>query len=406
MGDLEITTLLPLDRWAQIIGLDPRHFRQVTTTYKPNNTCAQVWKEHAWQESDAVSRDDVTLAIHQAEESFSELLGFKVLPDWTSGERHLLPRPADRSLYNKINMDLQGFNLNLPLRFGHFVEGGVMAQALIDDAVAVVYSDADTDGYAETATITFATTVTDEQELKVFYPGKSGALNWEIRPFRTAVIAAGTATMTFWKHQFALEALIEALEPTDVDGDDNTQFLTTVDVYRRYSDPTNMAYLIWDPQAGSCSDECCTQDTQNACIVIRDYEQSRVGFQPGSYDADTEAWTAEDLNVGRTPDQLHVCYLSGYRDMRRTYPMIQMDPEFERAIAYYSLTLLNREVCSCSNIEGLKKHWTTDYAMSTPGGPRYEINAKMLDNPLGTTRAAVNAWNLINRRLLARAVDY
>lgn len=404
MGDLEITTLLPLDRWAQIIGLDPRHFRQVTTAYKPNNTCAQVWKEHAWQEADAVSRDDVTLAIHQAEEQFAELLGFKVLPDWISGERHKMPRPADRSLYNKMSMDLQGFDLSLPLRWGHIIEGGVKTLSLIDDDVDVVYSDVDGDGYAETATITFVTTVTDEQELAVFYPDKSTS-NWEIRPFRTAVIAAGTATMTFWKHQFVLENLIEALDPEAVDGDVAGNFLVHVDVYRRYSDPTNMCYLIWDPQAGSCSSECCTQETQNACLVIRDYEQSWVGLSPAEYDAVTEAWTAEDLAVGRAPDQIHACYFAGYRDMRRQYPVLQMDPEFERAIAYYSLTLLNREVCSCSNIEGLKKHWTTDYALRTPG-VAYDTSAKIMDNPLGTTRAAVNAWNLINRRLLARAVDY
>lgn len=406
MGDLEITTLLPIDRWAQIIGLDPRHFRQVTTTYKPNNTCAQVWKEHSWQEEDAVSRDDVTMAVHQAEEDFAEYLNYKVLPDWIVGERHRTPIPADRSLYNKMAMDLQGFNLSLPLRWGHFIEGGVKTLTLISANVDVAYTDADTDGYAETATITFATTVTDEQQLAVFYAGKSGAANWEIRPFRTASITAGVATMTFWKHQFVEEAFIETLDPSDVNGDVNGNFLDHVDVYRRWSDPTNMCYLIWDPQAGSCSTECCDPDSQNACLVVRDYELSKVGYQAATYSSVTEDWTAEDLEIGRNPDQLHVCYFAGYRDQRREYPVLQMDPEFERAITYYSLTLLNREVCSCSNIEGLKKHWTTDLAMRTPGGTSYDINAKVLDNPLGTTRAAVSAWNLINRRLLARAVDY
>lgn len=407
MGELEITTLLPLDRWAQIVGLDPRHFRQVTTTYKPNTTCSQVWKEHPWQESDAISRDDVVIAVHQAEEEFAEYLGFKVLPDWISGERHKTPQVADKTLYNKMAMDPQGFNLSLPLRWGHFIEGGAKTQTLISANVDVAYSDLDADGYAETATITFATTTTDPQQLAVFYAGKLGAANWEIKPFRTATISAlGVAIMTFWKHQFVEEAFIEALDPTDVNGDVNGNFLDHVDVYRRWTDPTDMCYLIWDPQAGSCSTECCDQTTQNACLVPRDYEQSVVGYQPGDYSAVTADWTAAQLDLSRNPDQIHVCYFAGYRDMRRTYPVLQMDPEFERAIVYYSLTLLNREVCSCSNIEGLKKHWTTDLALRTPGGTQYATSNKVLDNPLGTTRAAVNAWNLISRRLLARAVDY
>lgn len=405
MGELEISTLLPLDRWAQIIGLDPRHFRQVTSTCKPSTSCSQVWKEHAWQESDAVSRDDVTLAIHQAEDEFADLLNYKVLPDWISGERHQTPKPADRSLYNKMAMDLQGFNLNLPLRWGHFIEGGVKTLTLIDDDVTVTYSDEDGDGCHETATITFLTTVTDEQQLAVFYPDRNTS-NWEIRPFRTATIVAGTATMTFWKWQFVIEDLIEAVEPGPVPDDDGANFLRTVDVYRRWSDPTNTCYLIWDPQAGSCSTECCDQETQNACLVVRDYEKSWVGYQPAEYSLITESWTAEDLAVGRNPDQIHVCYFAGYRDQRKPYPVLQMDNEFERAIAYYSLTLLNRAMCSCNSIESLHKHWTTDLAMRTPGGTNYDTNAKILDNPLGTTRAAVNAWNLINRRLLARAVDY
>lgn len=406
MGDLDITSLLPLDRFAQIIGLDPRHFRQVTTTYKPVNTCAKVWKEHAWQETDEISRDDIVLALNQAEEQFSEHLGFKVLPDWIPGERHRTPKPGDKNLYHRQSLDIQGFNISLPLRWGHYVEPGVKTLSLISAGVAVTLSDADTDGYAETATISFATTVTDEQELAVFYPGKSGAANWEIRPWRTCAIAAGVATMTFWKHQLVLESLIEALEPDAVNGDLAANFLTTVDVYRRYSLPTDCCTMIWDFEADSCNDECCEPTTQTACLVPRDYETSIVGYQPATYDATTEAWTSAELEVSRAPDQLVVAYRAGYQDKRRAFPLIQMDVEFERAISYYALTLLRREVCSCSNVENMMNHWTTDMAVRTPGGATYNVSQDLLDNPMGTTRAAIHAWRLINRRLIARAVDY
>lgn len=406
MGDFDIVSLLPLDRFAQVIGLDPRHFRQVSTTYKPNNTCATIWKEHAWQESDAISRDDIAEALHQAEEVFADHLGYSVRPEWVVGERRRTPQPADKGLYATASLNYQGFNLSLPLRRGHFIQGGIKTHTLVHASVGVVYSDADTDGYAETATITFATTVTDEQELAVFYPGKSGADQWEIRPFRTCAIAAGVATMTFWKHQFVLESLIEALEPGEVNGDLNANFLTTVDVYRRHTDPTSQCTFIWDPLAESCNGECCDPTSQSGCLVPRDYDAGIVAYQAATYDATTGEWTAADLTEGRNPEQLLLYYYAGYQDKRRKYPLIQMDPEFERAICYYALTLLRREICSCTNIEGLMNYWTTDMATRTPGGATFQLSSKVLDNPMGTTRAAVNAWNLIQRRSLARAVDY
>ena len=65
-------TLLPIDRWAEIIGMDPRHFRQVTTSQTPQRTCAKVWKQYSWQEADAVGRFDVADAIQQAEKTIAQ----------------------------------------------------------------------------------------------------------------------------------------------------------------------------------------------------------------------------------------------------------------------------------------------------------------------------------------------
>lgn len=92
--------------------------------------------------------------------------------------------------------------------------------------------------------------------------------------------------------------------------------------------------------------------------------------------------------------------------MRRTYPLIQMDPELERSIAYYSLSLLRRELCGCSNAEALVKHWTEDYADRGRTGGNHDISWEDRDNPLGTTRGAIFAWKLIRRRRITAPVDY
>ena len=91
-------TLLPIDRWAQIIGLDPRHFRQVTTSVDPPSTCAQVWKQYSWQEADQVGRYDVADAIQQAEKAIAQRLNYKLLPTWEVDERIQTPKPSAPTL--------------------------------------------------------------------------------------------------------------------------------------------------------------------------------------------------------------------------------------------------------------------------------------------------------------------
>lgn len=406
MGSSKINTLLPLDRWVQVVGLDPRHFRQVHTHHQADLTCQSVWKEHPWQHADVVSRDDVAHAIAMAEDTLAKHLGFRVLPDWEVGEMHAVPRAGDPTLYNAAGTNPQGFVLSLYLDFGYFVEGGVETLALIDDGVAIVYTDDDGDAYPETATISFATTVTDAQEIAVFYPGESEQ-NWEIRPFKTCGIAGGVCTMTFERQQFVVPDLIEALDPAAVDGDDDANFLPTVDVYRRYNDPEDMCSLIWKPRAGSCSTAaCCADTTQSACLVVMDEQKGLVGLQPADYDAGV--WTSTVFTEGRAPDRAQIAYRAGWRDMRKPYPLLQMDAEIERAVVYLAMSYLQREVCSCSNVEALFKYWTQDLAYSEPGGGTYRVAWRQLDNPIGTTRAALHAWELIKRRMpeTARAANY
>lgn len=408
MSDTDIKTLLPLDRWAQIIGLNPMHFRQVQPPQAAQSydTCGRVWKEHPWQHSDALSRDDVAQAIQQTEETFAELLGYRLLPTWEVADRIMVPIPGDMSLFNLNARSPRGYASSVRAKFGHFVEAGIEAKVLIKAAVAVVYTDADSDTYFETATISFATTVTDPQEIAVFYPGQSGADKWEIRPWRTCSISGGVCTMTFWRHQMVIASQIEALSPEAVNGSDAALFLTAVDVYRRYNDPSTQCTLIWKPQANDACGTCCDDTTQTGCLYARDHETGRLAFEPADWNATTEDFDAACLSVGRSPDQLLLYYRAGYRDMRRTYPLTQMDPEMERAIAYYSLSLLRRELCGCSNAEAIVKYWANDVGYKHQFGEGNQLSPEDRDCPLGTTRGALYAWKLIRRRRITAPVDY
>lgn len=421
MSRASIHTLLSLDRFIGILGIDPRHFAQVTTTARPVFTCSTVWKQHVWQESGQVGREDVALAIQQAEQLIGDHVGYELLPNWVVDNRIQVPRPGIPEVFNTSLADARGFPLTIQLRNGHFISGGIEAKTLIEAGAAVTYTDEDGDGYPETATITVTTTVTDPDEIAVYMPGESGRDEWEVRPLnnpltrrRSVSIAAGIATIVCAREQLVDPDLWEAYEPTAVDGDVDSNFLATVDVYRHWNDPQQQVTLMWAPRgicscngAGTCA--ACEHSTQTGCLLAKDYRLGIVHYRPATWDSDDGEFDMAAPSVYRAPDNLRLWYYAGHRDMTRDAPTLEMGRQLERAITYLALTFIGRPLCGCNNIQALVKSMTDDLArnISTEAGSSsYQLTSRILDNPWGTQRGAVMAWQLINQgnRALGQAV--
>ena len=63
-------TLLSLDRYAQIMSLNPAHFSGAAgATFWPEITsCDDVWPQYSWQHQyEFVSREELAIAISEAE---------------------------------------------------------------------------------------------------------------------------------------------------------------------------------------------------------------------------------------------------------------------------------------------------------------------------------------------------
>lgn len=403
MARAETRTLLPLDRWAQILSVNPLHFNQIISAAMPHTTCASVFFQNEWQMSDAVSRESIAHAIQEAENMLMDELQFTLLPTWQADERVNTVPSAFVGLYNTWARDSNGMRLAVQTRFGHFLSGGIEAKTLIAAEAAIVYSDEDGDGYDETATAIVATTVTEPCEIAVYYPGEAGASAWEIRPLKSVSIAGGVATIVMYRHQLVLPELLDAFAPTAVDGDVDANFLEEVDVYRHWNDPQQQVQLMWSNGLGLCGcaeDDCteCNVATQFGCLAATNYRLGTVSYQPAAWDTDhfdSAAWS-----VGRNADRLRLWYYAGYRDMSRRCPDIEMSREFERAVAYLSLTFLERGICGCQNLESITRHWREDLSVNTSSGSgslSYQLSQQALTNPFGTTRGALFAWQRATR---------
>lgn len=412
MARANTRTLLPLDRFASLVGLHPLHFNQVELPdLAPATTCGQPMVQWAWQAAAAVGREELAEAIARAEDTIARELGYQLLPTWQADEQVRFTEPAIRELYKGAAIGVRGKADALKTLWGYVQSGGIEAKTLIDDAVVIVYSDADTDGYKETATISVPTTVTLLEEIAIYYPGKGGDSAWEVRPI-TVSITGGVATIVCRREQLVIPSVMESFQPRSVSGLDDTAFLTTVDVYRHWNDPSQQVSFLWEPIANSCgcyTDTCetCVLGTQTGCMYVKSTRQGLIGTSAAEWDATLGYFTNTSYWNYRAPDRARLWYRAGWKDNRNTLPNIQMDRDWALIVARLAVTYLDRVICSCQNVTSLFQRWTEDMAhnVATPASSSsFRIPQSILNNPIGTTRAALDAWRKIQRERLGEGV--
>lgn len=405
MARSDITTIIPLDRAAAILGINPWHFNQIATGRVPEtNACDDVWFQTAYQRIGQGSRDDLAIALRQAEDMVFKYLSYFPLPVWVDSEEQPLEKPFAVELASR-SWNSRGQYKSIRANYGYVQEVGRRAKTLLDEAAAIVYSDADGDGYAELATVTLVTSITEAQEIRVYFPAESGMDMWEIRPI-DVTITAGVATITFKKYLVPVPNLwTKEPDITDddpvyraIDGDDTANFITAVDVYRVYTDTTEQATFYHEGTCGSCSGsgcEACGWSTETACLRIRDSRLGLLSYMPASWDEDDEVWNYSTSCCSEA-EKIILHYRAGTINRNMKYPYLQIDPLWERAIVYFAFSKLDRDGNICDNTRNIWNEMRVDLARSQDG-VSYAIAGSTLSNPLGTTRAAIDLWRLIEQ---------
>lgn len=413
----ETPTKLPLSRWAAIMGVNPLHAAGVYV--RSPTVCATPFLQYAHQSADRIGREDLAQAISQAEGDIERELGYRIYPSWEIDEWRPSLRPFRPELFNLSVTDVRGFHSVVDANWGYFISGGIRSKEVVQAGAAVAYSDADGDGYDETAIVTVAgITFVDHCEVSVYFPVggpvvTAGLDEWEIRPVQ-ASISAGTLTIRLRREQLVLPQLqVDLVPPPDdshlrgVDGAVATNFLTAVDVYRVYNDPQRQVQFLWEPRgcsncAGSgCA--TCSYDIQEGCLVLRgDPRHSIVSYHPAVWNATTFEFDEESWSVGRQPDLIRLWYYAGWRDKAVTCATRQMDRMYERMVAYYAASLLDRPVCGCDNVTAYVDRWQRNLAV--PGEEGMRISAEDLANPFGTRAGALFAWKRLDNFIASAAI--
>ena len=400
MARSDVKTWLPLDRWAEIIGLHPLHWNGLSSaSLVPKTVCGEIWFQYSWQHSDRVGHEDVAMAIQQAEMDIAAEVGFNLVPDWTVEERLTYPQPGVPGVYNLYGSNPRGMLKSVELRRGHIISGGVKAKSLIEAGATYVRSDDDSDGFQETCTVTVATTVTDPNEIHLYYPAESGTDEWEIRPIKVNFSGANVI-ITFKIWQISAANKIAVFDPQPLDANDNASYESTVDVYRVYNDPGTQVQFMWENYPWeNCCGTCyaCQFGTQGGCFHLRDARLGLAVPAPGTWDSENEVFTPGVWSACREPDQARFWYYSGYQDKNLTRSKVEMAKFWEYAVAFYAASKLDRPVCGCSNVEQYIEHWRMDVSVNEYQKAAITTTAEMLSNHLGTTLGAIYAWKRVHQ---------
>lgn len=384
MARSDSITLLPLDRWAQLMQVPLTHFNQLNGLKAPV-TCDDVW--------DQDSRDMLAWNMQLAEEMIAQELGFWPAPKFIVNERHLFGQTGVRADWG---------NAEIKTDYGYVECYGTEQLTLVQADATVEYMDLDNDplGREETAEIGNAIyadlpACAEECQVAVFFRVADGAKDaadaaWEIRPL-TVDIDGSTMRIRAESSLFVRPSLWD-LTAMDCNGSDEpnkykwefqtANLVSQVDVYCRTINQQSPVTLLWD---GVC--DCtgiCQHKTQTACAYPIDLKRGFFAPRPSSWNGTTNIDAAPTYSI--PPESIKVSYRSGYPLNSRC----RMDARLERAIVKLTNVLLPEPPCEfCGEA---KQHWHDDRKPIDPLTPEAATMPWDLYE-----RGALEAWRIVKR---------
>lgn len=414
-----VRTILPLPRYAQIIGINPIQFMSgVAPTYFPDTGCSDRWRQYDWQDEVKVSRDAIAREIKRAEHDIAAQLGYWPGQVWVINDNELYTKYYRNELTALFGHNPQGLYKSVTLNWGKFIQGGTRAATLVGGASVsgghITFSDEDSDGFDETVTIVMATSVTDPYEISVFYSGSGGDERFEIRPVRYKTISGGAVTIVMDSWLLFKPELLSAFPGSsstnlDIPAESSDSYVTGVDIYRIYNDPEDQCTLYWDGAPGTYCASCngsgcpdCDPVTQIACISARNPDDGIAVVMPASsYDAG--AFSVGTFCTGKEPDRLIANYQSGELSTSHGNSTYEVPHDLADAIAKMATARLSRPLCTdCENVRAREVELKMDLSMIQRGKIEETqfITKEVMTCPFGTRRGEVEAWRIVKDRIV------
>ena len=359
-------TLTMLNRWQDIMHVEPWHFNQIIGLGAPKHS-REVWIN--WE------REIVAGALRDAIDAMSIELTYYPIPVYVVNEEVNLGKGAPWTLQH------------LTTEWKHIQAFGVRTATLIEAGADVTYSEVGNLGVDDTATITVTTTFADSQ-IQVFFQVADGApavadTLWRIEPVTITDNGDGTKTITgkrwlFVKPNEVWDTPYNADSNFNVKNEGDTEtigdFVTDVDVYQITTAGT--AGQVAEDQIFYQS---TALDTDRLTTVVCRI----VNREAGIFEA-----RIEGTNTVSVPEKIFINYLAGL-------PLVnnQMDTQLARAITRFANTLVGHKPAPLSNPSN--NIFADDNLDPSETNP---IQARYIDNDFGLKKGQVAAWKIAMKR--------
>lgn len=394
-------TLLALDDFRRLMGLNPLHFYQLENqSFPARDSCSPTLFNYAWQNVDAVGRMEIVEAIRSAEDKLTRELGFAPAPMF---RRDVVAFPAFYDIrQQRGGADASGDWPGLRLQSGRVQSLGVEHLAYISEA-PLTFVDQDGDGFAETFTLSVATTETDPRAIACYFvvadrfDDVSTRRRWQVAPISVS-ISGGIATIRGRTWTVVRPVLYERYEPQTLDPAIAGNFVSRLQVWARSVYTGDQGVLIWETVPGAaCSDEADPSGytSANARFAVR---AARIGYVAGGsadYNATAASWQASAWPVNYLPTHAAVNYYGGFPAPDGDY----MAADMKQMIARLAVAELARPICGCNDENREFMRWQFDISKIS-GGPDelFQISQQDLDGcEWGTRRGHVVVWRQAQR---------
>ena len=416
-----ICTLLPIETFRQLLGWNPLHFWQLSNqTYAPlTDACSTLIREYAWQNAGASGRSDIYEAIQTAEQRLKNYLQFSPAP-------HYLTEALDVGCLQHGYGAYQGYGQPPFFKLG---EGRVSRIAtetvtLVDGAVVPNYSDEDGDGLDDTFTLIVTDSTTDPADIEVYfasgdqlppYNSANDLCRWQIRPVTATRTDANTITIQGARWLVVRPAKYEGFlsgagynndafgnlnSSGALDPQEPSNFVSQLAVYKRVVSAANQASLIYTNADGS-------ESSYAVNVTIADRRTSQIALRiAGGGGCPCTCGYSFWNPYGQLGAYQQVSY--------PLYPSVRFEVnyrageelnEWQTIVTRLALAELKKRICACDDANAEIYFWQQDLARA--GGvteEQFRIGNSQLDNPLGTRRGQIYAWERIVDREMLRGV--
>lgn len=264
---------VPLPLYSQVIGYDEAAFYGIVREDPPAvHSNKPLWRKD--------QRDQVAHFLGEAQAEIEQVCGYPLNARWFANEAH-------------------DYGFELLTKQTKLLEAGIEATDTFGAGAAVNHA-------ADPAVVgPVATTVTDEDEIRVYHPGTT----IEIHP-SSVTLTGVNVTIEIPRSRMLTEA--GEADTSGVQYDDTGapagMYEQTVDVVRVYNDDTTQGVTVWSHGSTGCP--TCSGTTGTACLTILNAEIGEMDVLTAEYSGGS--WTTANITCYcHLPDIIRVNYRAG-----------------------------------------------------------------------------------------------